>query len=73
MIDHRRRVRHAALASGSITVRSFCLTLFMARSIGRTVNSLIEQQILAERCFLRDIEPSSDLVVGERQRHAIMI
>jgi hypothetical protein len=30
----------AAAASGSMAAMSFCLTLFMARSIGRTVNSL---------------------------------
>jgi hypothetical protein len=30
---------HAASASGSMAARFFCLALFMARSIGRTVNS----------------------------------
>ena len=40
----------AAGASGSMAAMSFCLTLFMARSIGRTVNTpRSEQQILIER------------------------
>ena len=36
----RRPVFYAATASGSMAARFFCLTLFMARSIGRTVNSV---------------------------------
>jgi hypothetical protein len=33
----------------------------------------VEQQIAAERRFIRKIEPRRHLVVGERERHAVMM
>ena len=65
---------HAALASGSIAERFFSLTLFMARSIGRTVNSFRSSRKLSSSGdSWREIKPERDLVVGKRERHPVVI